>query len=62
MKFSQIEKYTVKQLLESIKVEQAENFGLKIVNEIFKPPQLVSEIAKYFKEGEGKFIKNISSI
>jgi hypothetical protein len=59
LKFAQIAKYRVGELLEYLNIQHDNSLGVKIVDEIFPPSKLVKEASKYFQTGDGKFVKNV---
>lgn len=60
LRFSHIIHYTVQELLQYLKIENNNNtLGIKIVDEIFAPHQLIKDASGYFKYIQGTFVKNI---
>lgn len=59
LKFALIAKYRVGELLQHLRFQHSNSLGIKIVDEIFPPWQQVQKAEKYFRTGEGNFVKNV---
>ena len=46
-------------MLQYLKLEHSNSIGIKIVDEIFPPCKLMREASKYFKTGNGDYVKNV---